>query len=719
MPGEPEGFYDAVGRDTGNVARTSDAVLRRQVVYGRGTHVAILLLALCGMMLVLLCTWPYGPGTSPDSVNYLSAARSLLAGQGYRYPDGGVFTHWPPLYPTLLAALEFVGIDALRGAAWANSLAFGLTILLSGWLLVRCAVSPAFVVIGVLAVVLSGPLLDAFVMVYSEPVFVLLTLVFLLSMTTYLRVKSAKALLLAALAAGLACLQRYVGATLVLTGCLLIGLGPSRIPLRRRCRDLVCFCLIAVGPIAVWFLRNYIHTGGIAGPREFYSSAGQGIDRALVAGMNVLSEWFVPGSGSLQTKDVFHFHTTQFVKWFGAGSLSSPVRVVGMAIVVLVAAIAVLRSRRTRGGSNPGVLTAIGPAAVFVLTYFGFLTVYSMRVSWDPFTGRHLTPIFIPIVLLLVAGMEETFGLLGRLVGRSAGGKALGLAVCILWLAYPLDIARTHVCHCHAQGPGGYSTPQWKNSPTMEWLRNHPLPGRVYSNGPDAVYLMTGVPASLSPRYPWVLAEIGRREFASQPTYVVWLDNVYWSLLYLYDLPELLSSYRMEEVAAFADGRIYRYLGERGPGISGVYRFWSTRLGSHFYTIQKAERDRLITQGEAVWSYEGVSFYAFAPDGPRPEGVLPVYRFWSAALGAHFYTIDETERDRLACDRSGVWTCEGIAFYAWPRSGEEGGVPVYRFWSERLGHHFYTADEGEKARILNEFSETWTYENIAWYAYRP
>ena len=35
-------------------------------------------------------------------------ARSLLAGQGYRYPDGGVYTQWPPLFPTLLAAIGLV-----------------------------------------------------------------------------------------------------------------------------------------------------------------------------------------------------------------------------------------------------------------------------------------------------------------------------------------------------------------------------------------------------------------------------------------------------------------------------------------------------------------------------------------------------------------------------------------------------------------------------------
>ena len=39
-----------------------------------------------------------------DSINYISVADSLLAGDGFRQFNGLRYRDWPPLYPLLLAA---------------------------------------------------------------------------------------------------------------------------------------------------------------------------------------------------------------------------------------------------------------------------------------------------------------------------------------------------------------------------------------------------------------------------------------------------------------------------------------------------------------------------------------------------------------------------------------------------------------------------------------
>jgi len=41
---------------------------------------------------------------------------------------------------------------------------------------------------------------------------------------------------------------------------------------------------------------------------------------------------------------------------------------------------------------------------------------------------------------------------------------------------------------------------------------------------------------------------------------------------------------------------------------------------------------------------------------------------------------------------------------------------VYRFWSDALSGHFYTIDEAERDKLINQYSHVWTYEGIAWYA---
>jgi len=49
-----------------------------------------------------------------------------------------------------------------------------------------------------------------------------------------------------------------------------------------------------------------------------------------------------------------------------------------------------------------------------------------------------------------------------------------------------------------------------------------------------------------------------------------------------------------------------------------------------------------------------------------PPGTKPVYRYWNNRLGTHFYTLDEAERAKLDSQYSHVFIYEGVAFYAWP-----------------------------------------------------
>jgi hypothetical protein len=93
-----------------------------------------------------------------------------------------------------------------------------------------------------------------------------------------------------------------------------------------------------------------------------------------------------------------------------------------------------------------------------------------------------------------------------------------------------------------------------------------------------------------------------------------------------------------------------------------VYRFWSG--SAHFYTIKEGEKNKLINYFSHVWTYEGVAFYAYAPDS-APADASPVYRFYKPSDSTHFYTINPAERDKLLNQYSSIFTFEGVAFYAW------------------------------------------------------
>jgi len=70
-------------------------------------------------------------------------------------------------------------------------------------------------------------------------------------------------------------------------------------------------------------------------------------------------------------------------------------------------------------------------------------------------------------------------------------------------------------------------------------------------------------------------------------------------------------------------------------------------------------------------SWNGSRFVAVGQGGDiltsRCGSTSPVYRFWSDTQQAHFYTIDEEEKEYvIATYPENVWRYEGIAFYAYP-----------------------------------------------------
>ncbi len=192
----------------------------------------------------------------------------------------------------------------------------------------------------------------------------------------------------------------------------------------------------------------------------------------------------------------------------------------------------------------------------------------------------------------------------------------------------------------------------------------------------------------------------------------LWVD----AAIYVYiDIDELNAGNRVAlrqselTIEFLTDGEIP----EPDP-IVEVHRFWSGKSKSHFYTSDVAERNKLIYNQSDVWTHEGIAYLALV-DNSDPTAT-PVYRFWSDVSKGHFYTIYESERDKLI--DSPRWTYEEIAFYAYAEdSAPAEAVPVYRFWSDKSQHHFYTIYEDEKQKLIDQFEGVWTYEGVAWYAY--
>ena len=138
-----------------------------------------------------------GIGVSPDSVIYLSAADRLLSGDGlkpiaYHYapkmPSGQTLINFPPAYPLVLAATNILTQDRLIGARWINSLLLAASVLLMGTIVSLSA--GGSVAAGLSAVFLflsSFPVLEAYTMMWAEPLFIFLLLSALLLLLMHIK----------------------------------------------------------------------------------------------------------------------------------------------------------------------------------------------------------------------------------------------------------------------------------------------------------------------------------------------------------------------------------------------------------------------------------------------------------------------------------------------------------------------------------------------------
>jgi len=129
------------------------------------------------------------------------------------------------------------------------------------------------------------------------------------------------------------------------------------------------------------------------------------------------------------------------------------------------------------------------------------------------------------------------------------------------------------------------------------------------------------------------------------------------------------------------------------------------------------EKDAFLDNREKLWAYEGIAYYAFSDD--TIPGLRPVQRLYSPDLNTHLYTISPAEAKGLVQNQAQPWRYEGTAFYAFPEECRPlDATPVYRFWSGTLRYHYFTVDEDEKNELRSKYPDTWTYEGVAWFAYK-
>ena len=177
-------------------------------------------------------------------------------------------------------------------------------------------------------------------------------------------------------------------------------------------------------------------------------------------------------------------------------------------------------------------------------------------------------------VIMLIFGISAVlFGLVVITLREKPWiGRLVIVGLFSVWLIYPVAQSSIYVSTKTDSGSGGFNSAGWRNSALIDELRTHPLEGTLYTNVPDAIFILTQSSTRSSPsRFPYD-ALSGSSSAISQftlgmaldteDTYLVWVDNE--SLLDPQRDPnETIENvsllFDLKEIARFPDGGIYSF----------------------------------------------------------------------------------------------------------------------------------------------------------------
>lgn len=412
--------------------------------------------AVIAAILVLYGTSIWGPAISNDSAAYLMAAQNLAQGHGLSLPRVGELvpmTAWPPLLPSALAALNLTGIELREAARFMDTFLLAANIMLCGWL-IRHATNSAFAAfVGTAVLALSPTLLRAYAHIWSEPLFFFLMLTSICVLVKYVEKPSPWTALLFAVIAGVSCLARYAGVSVVATGiaaCLLM----TGLPRGRRLIHAAIMAAAGALPMFCWFVHNASIAGNAANRSVAFRIPDMDDVRSVLGDMSV---WLLPKGVPPMVRTIV-------------------LLVAVVAFILLVRAY--IRWPKTTSRTVPNVML------VFIVAYE--VLVAALCTFVDPAIlseERIQLPVLVAVVVFTAAACMELAA--GKPYARKAAAVALVVVVLFVWRGVGWS---SYAC----TNGLGYTSAGWAQSATLQAVKRLPADAVVFSNGPQPIYAHTG-----------------------------------------------------------------------------------------------------------------------------------------------------------------------------------------------------------------------------------
>lgn len=494
-------------------------------------QVFLALIACAGVALAFLSTVTYGSGLSPDSITYIGTARNIAHGAGVVTYDGTPLILMPPLYPFLLAVIErLLGADPVSSAPILNAILFGLILYMAGYLVLKYGSKPVALATTVF-LLFSPALIIVCLMAWSEPLLIAFVLLFLITLQKYRESSGDSWLLLLAVSVTLASFTRYIGIILIPVALICIFLNQKG-RLIALGRQMLTFLAVSGLPIFAWLIRNHSISGAFFGVRPASHST---ILENVTHTFDVVLKWFFP-MVIVQDRPLLIILVLTFVT-----------------IIILFPDRKLLTKKSIRD---------MAPIFLLAAFYTGFLIVSSSVVAYDQIDTRLLSPIYIPIVVLVVF-------LVSRVSLFNLPPKDRNILISMVILAFTVLQAQASVPQAlqRREEGYGYSSIVWSNSELLQYAASQELPSEcttIYTNDPYLFYIaankITRMPLisagkSADERVAY-LAQVKGVWPAEDNACLVWANNSNQSYNF-YTVNEMQQVVTVKELNSFPDGTIY------------------------------------------------------------------------------------------------------------------------------------------------------------------
>ena len=263
---------------------------------------------------------------------------------------------------------------------------------------------------GTITILVSIPLSYVSKYIWSEPLFILLTLLFMISLDNYIYKSSLKFLIEASVFASLACLTRYIGITAVITGCILLLIQNKKFI--NKLVETLIFGLISSAPTVLWIIRNYLLSNTLAGERvPTKNTFSENIDITF----KTIASWFAP----------YYSYFTLYI-------------MLGLCVVISI--IIIIRNfHKNIGqiavGENKAYRILI--PFIFSLVYISYLIGSASLIDFDNINNRLLVPVYAPITIMMFFTLNDILAYDSYYKVRNIIKTSIFIIIYIIWLLYP------------------------------------------------------------------------------------------------------------------------------------------------------------------------------------------------------------------------------------------------------------------------------------------